>query len=319
MPKVSVIVPIYGVEKYIERCARSLFEQSLDDMEFIFVNDCTKDRSIELLKKVICEYPLRKKSTKIINKSKNQGLSKARETGILYSTGEYICHCDSDDFVEPTAYEDMYKLAKMYDYDIVKAAHFVDYYDKTIVMPVYTQSHSVTNRDVLRYVFSWKGWNSIWSLLVKRSLYENVEFTPYAMLEDFFVTSQLFLKAKKIGYCRSAYYHYIQNPNSICGVKTNDAIINKYRQASYNIRNIIKKLTELQMSEYQTEIIRLKYESLNILTPAMTDYKNYKIWGSEINLSPMEVLSNPYITKNEKLQYLLILLRLYPIFKQLKS
>lgn len=60
MPKVSVVIPVYGVEKYIERCARSLFEQTLDDIEYIFVNDCTKDRSIDILNSVINDYPARK-------------------------------------------------------------------------------------------------------------------------------------------------------------------------------------------------------------------------------------------------------------------
>lgn len=68
MPKVSVVVPVYGVEKYIERCARSLFEQTLEDMEFVFVDDCTKDNSIAILEKVILDYPKRKDQIKIIHK-----------------------------------------------------------------------------------------------------------------------------------------------------------------------------------------------------------------------------------------------------------
>ena len=99
MPKVSVIVPVYGVEKYIERCARSLFEQTLDDMEFIFVDDCTKDESIEVLKRVIDLYPVRKDQVKIIHHAVNKGLSRARETGVNAATGDYIGHCDSDDWV----------------------------------------------------------------------------------------------------------------------------------------------------------------------------------------------------------------------------
>ena len=82
MPKVSVIIPVYGVEKYIERCARSLFEQTLEDMEFIFVNDCTKDNSIDILLRVIDEYPKRKSQVHILNHEFNKGLPVARQTGI---------------------------------------------------------------------------------------------------------------------------------------------------------------------------------------------------------------------------------------------
>ena len=88
MPKVSVIVPVYGVEKYIERCARSLFEQTLDDIEYIFVDDCSPDRSIEILNQVIGEYPGRKDQVQIIHHASNQGLALARQTGLKAATGE---------------------------------------------------------------------------------------------------------------------------------------------------------------------------------------------------------------------------------------
>ncbi len=97
MLKVSVIIPVYGVEKYIERCTRSLFEQTLDDMEFIFVNDCTKDNSIAIIERIAEEYPLRKSQIHILNHQVNKGLPIARQTGLRVATGEYIAHCDSDD------------------------------------------------------------------------------------------------------------------------------------------------------------------------------------------------------------------------------
>ena len=82
---ISVIVPVYGVEKYIERCARSLFEQTYRDVEYIFVNDCTKDNSIFILQGVLHDYP--NLNVIIINKKHNEGLPQARKTGILASHG----------------------------------------------------------------------------------------------------------------------------------------------------------------------------------------------------------------------------------------
>ena len=111
MPKVSVIVPVYGVEKYIERCDRSLFEQTLEDIEFIFVDDCTPDKSIEILKNVLEDYPLRKKQVLIISHEKNMGLPIARQSGLKVASGDYIIHCDSDDWVDTTMYEKMYNKA----------------------------------------------------------------------------------------------------------------------------------------------------------------------------------------------------------------
>ena len=109
MPKVSVIVPIYNVEKYIERCLRSLFEQTLDDIEYIFVNDCTPDNSMIILEKILKEYPHRIKQVKIINHEQNQGQAGARTSGMKAMTGEYMIHCDPDDWVELDMYEIMFK------------------------------------------------------------------------------------------------------------------------------------------------------------------------------------------------------------------
>ena len=79
--KVSILVPVYGVEKYIERCVRSLFEQTYENIEYVFVDDCTKDKSIEILNSVLAEYPNRKKQAKILHHDKNRGLSHACRFG----------------------------------------------------------------------------------------------------------------------------------------------------------------------------------------------------------------------------------------------
>jgi glycosyltransferase involved in cell wall biosynthesis len=102
---VSILVPIYGVEKYIERCARSLFEQTYSNIEYVFVNDCTKDKSIELLMNVLNEYPHRKGQVKLIHHERNRGLAAARNTAVYNMTGEYVWHVDSDDYIETQAVE----------------------------------------------------------------------------------------------------------------------------------------------------------------------------------------------------------------------
>lgn len=112
MYKVSVIIPVYKAEQFIERCARSLFEQTLDSIEYIFVNDCSPDRSMDVLLSVLEEYPGRKEHVKILNHTVNTGQSGARKDGMAIASGEYIIHCDSDDWVDLDMYESMYKIAK---------------------------------------------------------------------------------------------------------------------------------------------------------------------------------------------------------------
>lgn len=111
MPKVSVIVPVYKVEQYIERCVRSLFEQTLDDIEYIFVNDCTPDKSVQLLHTILENYPKRQRQVVILNHSVNTGQSGARRDGMKVASGDFIIHCDADDWVDLDMYEKMYKKA----------------------------------------------------------------------------------------------------------------------------------------------------------------------------------------------------------------
>lgn len=119
MPKVSVVIPVYNVEPYIERCARSLFEQTLDDIEYIFVNDCTPDRSMEILESVLSQYPHRQSQVTIINNAENLKQAGARTVGMKAATGDYMIHCDPDDWVERDMYETMYQKAVETDADIV--------------------------------------------------------------------------------------------------------------------------------------------------------------------------------------------------------
>lgn len=96
---VSILVPIYGTEKYIERCTRSLFEQSYSNIEFVFVNDYTPDRSVEILKSILEKYPQQKSNTKIISHDKNRGVAAARNTLLDNATGDYVMWVDSDDYI----------------------------------------------------------------------------------------------------------------------------------------------------------------------------------------------------------------------------
>ena len=122
--KVSVISPIFKVRNFIERCACSLFEQTLKDVEYIFVDDASPDDSIDIVKACIERYPERKEQVRILVHEQNQGLPAARNTGLAVAAGEYVFHCDSDDFVEREMLEEMYNAAKAQDTDIV----YCDFY-----------------------------------------------------------------------------------------------------------------------------------------------------------------------------------------------
>lgn len=128
MIKVSIIVPFYNVENYIEKCLKSLVNQTLKDIEILLVNDGSKDGSEEIAKKFIETYP-----NKIVYfKKENGGLSDARNYAIPYAKGEYIAFLDSDDYVEPNMYEEMYNKAKEQTLDYVECDFLWEYPDKVL-------------------------------------------------------------------------------------------------------------------------------------------------------------------------------------------
>ena len=117
--KVSVIIPIYNVKSFIGRCAATLMQQTLDEVEYIFVNDATPDESMDVLKSTLQQYPERLQQVKILTHEINKGLPEARNTGLKIATGKYIYHCDSDDFMEPNTLKQLYETAEREKADYV--------------------------------------------------------------------------------------------------------------------------------------------------------------------------------------------------------
>ncbi|WP_289090796.1 glycosyltransferase family 2 protein [uncultured Bacteroides sp.] len=208
MVKVSIVIPIYNVEKYIEKCVRSLMEQTFEDIEYIFVNDASLDNSISILERVISEYPDRKSSCIIINHLCNRGLTAARNTGLFAAKGEYILHFDSDDWAEKTMISDMYKVAVKNDSDIVSCNFRIIYDDRMVDYS--TVDFTEDRVDSIRKYIS-LDWNVIWNLLVKRSIYieNNIQsLENYSFCEDFNLSVKLMLNAKKIVRLNKVLYNY---------------------------------------------------------------------------------------------------------------
>ena len=119
MPKVTVIITIYNRERFIGECARSLLEQTLDDVEFLFVDDASTDNSLSVLQAVLDNYPARRHMAHVLRMKQNGGRAVARQTGVDQATGEYIIHVDSDDWIDNDMLELLYLKAKETGADIV--------------------------------------------------------------------------------------------------------------------------------------------------------------------------------------------------------
>lgn len=202
--KVSVCVPIYNTEKYIEKCVRSLFSQTLDDIEYVFVDDCSPDNSIAILGSIIKEYPDRKDSIKIIRHEKNQGHAGAFKTLLMNASGEYIITCDSDDWVEPNIYERLYTKAVETEADVVGCGHYIEHSDKQIYISQFKGSANERFRNWIRRNYQLYSW----ATLVHRSIVEQLEYVACGYVEDCTRACQVLCYAKNYIYVPEALYHY---------------------------------------------------------------------------------------------------------------
>lgn len=239
-PKVSVIVPIYKAEKYLERCLISLFSQTLDSVEYIFIDDCSPDRSVEILHSVLISFPKRKPYVKIIQHQINCGVSKSRQDGLNIASGEYVIHCDPDDWVEYTMYEEMYNHATHNNSDIVICDYILEQNNKSTYIPQRPQT--LSSNELLVQLAKGEIYGSLWNKLVRREkiINHNIEFIPgLNVCEDLFFFLQLLKHCVKISYIARQLYHYdfYTNPNSIQRKSLSNHIIQDERiiELSYAI------------------------------------------------------------------------------------
>lgn len=307
MTKVSVIVPVYNVSNYIERCARSLFEQTMTDIEFIFVDDCSSDNSIEIVKSVLKDYPSRIDSVIFCNHETNKGLPTARKTGVEISHGKYIAHCDSDDWIEHDMYETLYDIAERNDSDIVISDYFVSDGFKNNIIKV-----SDYHGGLLQ--------GPVWNKIVKHDLYYKIKFPIANKAEDGAIMTQLSFFAQNVMVYHRPLYYYFKNPYSICHLPSREACINRWKQECDNTDFRIKFLKEfIQTEKYRTDIILMKYYSLTNLIPYISDKYVYKLWKSKYSEINKEMKYNFDIPFRIKVSYFLMKYQLVWILRYFRK
>ena len=312
MPKVSVIVPVYGVEKYIERCARSLFEQTLDDIEFIFVDDCTPDRSIEILKAEIEKFRLRfaekKYDVRIERMPTNSGLAAVRRHGIQLATGDYIINCDSDDWVNVTMYEKMYHHAIQHNSDLVICDYIISNGHKESEK-VFRKNISDCSRDaVFKRLLTSSALNPVWSAMTKRDLFEDMMFPVGAMSEDKTIMIQLAWKAQKITYLPEPLYYYFLSETSILRTINKEANIKKFKQITDNRYILLNFFEKEKISIPQKQLDAFVFAGkTGLIDQFLDDPQCKKLWEETFPMSLSRVLFNKYIPIRSRINYLLTL------------
>lgn len=277
-PKVSVIIIVYNAEQYIERCLRSLFEQTLDDIEFIFVDDKTPDRSFEILEKILTEYPERKEQVRIIRLPVNSGQAAARTAGMKAASGEYQIHCDPDDKVEKNAYETMYLKARQSEADIVLCRACVHRNGKEELAGITFEGTGLECLLENRYG------GALWSKMISSEMIRNNGIYPFKGInngEDLNVSIRAFLKADKVTSVDKPLYHYNRdNYKSITNASKKE---NFFRYIVPNIEKISGYMENVEDARKSFFLDRLKflakYDYLSYILLSEEDIKEWiRLW-----------------------------------------
>lgn len=205
--KVSVLIPVYNVAPYMERCAHSVLSQTFQDIEYIFVDDCSPDNSIEILQNVLELYPHKKSSVKILTHEVNKGLSAARKTGMEAATGTYFLAMDSDDFIEPDMIELLSARAIETDADIV----FCDYFEELSENISRKMSFDFVDNKVELIYDAIVGRCAYWNKLIKMSILLDNDIKPLVGVdygEDLVVITKVIYHAENFSYVQKPLYHY---------------------------------------------------------------------------------------------------------------
>lgn len=269
--KVSVVIPFYKVAPFIERCVRSLLEQTLTDVEFIFVDDASPDESRAILERVAAQYS---RSVRIMTHPENKGLPAARNTGLAEARGEFIYHCDSDDYLEPTMLEEMYEAATQEGADYVYCDFYLDFGTSRRVMvnPSYTNPEQMIKEGFLAGLMKYNVWNK----LVKRSLYTKSGLlfpSGHGMGEDMTMILLATCASRTI-HVDKPLYHYIKN--------NSNAFSNTFSQRHLeDIRfNAERTISGLESWNVPEKDLYINFFKLNIKMPFLfsKDRSQLRLW-----------------------------------------
>lgn len=209
-PLVSVIIPVYNAEKYIERCLNSVVAQTYENLEIILVDDGSPDNSGKICDEYTKKYP----GIRVIHQE-NHGVSTARNNGIDVAAGEYITFVDPDDWLEQDMYKTMMAYMKVHNLDIICIDTYQVKPNKTVFKPLFETDRVMGRVEALAEILTDGIDNAVWNKIYKRSVMANIRFPVGRRYEDVATVYKYFAAAGLVGYVRKPmYYYFLSNPAS---------------------------------------------------------------------------------------------------------
>ena len=320
MPKISVIIPVYNVEKYLCKCLDSVLNQTFSDIEIICVNDASTDTSLQILN----EYRHKDSRITIINNEKNLGLGLTRNHGLQYASGEYVHFLDSDDWIENNAYETLVSSLDNNPDVICFLWNYIDIKNNSIRPEKFKNNIISANFNDNREILD--DWGiSVWHRLYRRKylISENVYFNDYRCFEDIEYIYKVLITAKKINFVNKNLINYrINNQASLLGKSFNfyNCAIDSYNTIYEFSKNLSDDRREILLAKLFNSLL---YKLVGSFYAGVLDYKALKNIVSNIDLTVFTGDKKSYkwyVYYNEIMNYPAFIIKLrYGLRKYLKN
>lgn len=298
-PVVSVIVPVYGVERYIKKCAESLFSQTLQNIEIIFIDDCSPDRSIEIIEETLGNYPDRTGNVRIIKRQSNTGLAGVRLQGIIEAKGDYIIHCDGDDWVDKDLYERMYEEALAKNADIVVCDEINENMNHQEIIQIHDMGNSC--KDVIKNWYSDCVGMFCHNKLVKKDLYIANDVLPWVglnMWEDNGLMTRLMYFGGKLSQIHDSYYHYNRANVSSMTASYGSNQINQMIGIASNLTDFFKAQPDAK--EFEKTMMAFQFlAKIHYVMDSWSGLKSYKSTFPGSEKIAAELDPNAFSTKGK--------------------
>lgn len=305
-------MPIFKVEQYLEKTLDSIFTQSYSNIDYVFVNDCSPDNSIQVLKNTIARYGVEEGRYTIVNHQKNEGIAVSRTDCLAQAKGDYVYFVDSDDWIEKDAVEKMVVATKEGTIDIIGCDFMKDYMSGKTTY--YHENYAETCRENLLKCLNYDIATVLWKLLIRRSLFDNFTITPHVdIVEDYIMSVKLYYYAESFATVPQAFYHYVQYNQARVSLQT-----------LWSVSMHIKGVQEVEefcrekglYDDYVAHKLKLRKFNIksNFLTKQLLDYKAYQDTFPEATRMWREM----GYSRNERMKFWLAEHRMFKLLKLLQ-
>ena len=279
--KVSILMPIYKVEQFLERTLDSIFTQTYPNIEYVFVNDCSPDNSFQVLNDTIAKHGIDKEKYVIVNHRQNEGIAVSRTDCIANAKGDYIFFVDSDDWIEKDAVEQMIAATRSGTVDIVGCDFMKDFLSGKTTY--HHENYAESCRENMYRCLNYDIATVLWKLLIRRSLFDNFTITPHVdIVEDYIISVKLYYYAKSFAPLPKAFYHYVQYNQARVSLQT-----------LWSVNMHIKGVEEVEAfcrdkglydNDVEHKLLLRKFNiKSNFLTKQLLDYQSYRKTFPEAN------------------------------------